>query len=192
MKRNATLSESLAGSTRRQFFTGMAAVLLSGGVIKKLKAEPSGSSGSTGSVPQEMKEIPATPANQHRTSLHQENEIKATPQRIYDALLSSKDFTKFSGLAAEIDPKVGGAFSMFGGLIIGVTVELIPGHRIVQAWRPAAWDPGVYSSARFELRPQGAGTLVVLDHTGFPEGKFDSLDFGWHEHYWEPLKKFLA
>jgi len=77
MKRNATLFESLAGSTRRQFFTGMAAVLLSGVVIKNLKAEPSGSSGPKGSVPQEMKEIPATaPIN---TALHCIRRMKSKP-----------------------------------------------------------------------------------------------------------------
>jgi hypothetical protein len=33
---------------------------------------------------------------------------------------------------------------------------------------------------------------MIFDHTGFPAGDYDSLDSGWHEHYWEPLKKFLA
>jgi activator of HSP90 ATPase len=62
----------------------------------------------------------------------------------------------------------------------------------VQAWRPASWGPGVYSIVKFELKPQGSGTIVVLDHTGFPEGKYDDLYDGWPERYWEPLKKFLA
>jgi len=62
----------------------------------------------------------------------------------------------------------------------------------VQAWRPAQWDPGVYSIVRFELKPKGSETLVVLDHTGFPEGKFEHLNSGWPMRYWEPLKKFLA
>ena len=36
------------------------------------------------------------------------------------------------------------------------------------------------------------GATVVLDHTGFPAGDYDHLSAGWHEHYWDPLKKFLA
>jgi activator of HSP90 ATPase len=138
------------------------------------------------------KPAPLTPATQHLTALHQEIELKAAASRIYEALLDSKQFTAFSGLPAEIDPRVGGAFSMFGGQIVGITVELVPNHRMVQAWRPTHWDPGVYSSAKFELKPAGSGTTVILDHTGFPEGEFASLDWGWHNHYWEPLKKFLA
>jgi activator of HSP90 ATPase len=126
------------------------------------------------------------------TSLHQVIEIKATSQRIYDALLSSKQFAAFSGLPAEIDPKAGGAFSMFGGQIVGRNIELVPNRRIVQAWRPTHWDPGVYSAVKFELNPKDDGTAIVLDHTGFPEGEFDSLSSGWVSHYWEPLKKFFA
>jgi len=33
---------------------------------------------------------------------------------------------------------------------------------------------------------------VILDHTGFPEGKFAGLDSGWYEHYWNPLKKYFV
>jgi activator of HSP90 ATPase len=141
---------------------------------------------------QAMKETPSATANEKRTSLHMEIDFKASPQRIYEALLYSKQFAAFSGVPAEIDPKAGGAFSMFGGLIVGRNVELIPNQRIVQAWRPTHWDPGVYSIVRFDLKPQGSETLLVLDHTGFPEGEFDSLERGWHSHYGDPLKKILV
>lgn len=81
---------------------------------------------------------------------------------------------------------------MFGGQIVGRNVELVPFQRIVQAWRPTHWSPGVYSIAKFSFTPKVSSvTMVVLDHTGLPEGEFDSLDWGWHNHYWEPLKRFL-
>ncbi len=139
-----------------------------------------------------MKETPSTTANQARTSLHQEIELKATPQRLYEILLDSKQFAAFTGMPAEIDSKAGGALSMFGGMIVGRNVELIPNQRIVQAWRPASWDPGVYSVVKFELKADAGGTMVVLDHSGFPEGDFDHLDPGWYLRYWEPLKKYLG
>ena len=81
---------------------------------------------------------------------------------------------------------------MFGGMIVGRNIELVPGQRIVQAWRPADWPAGLYSLVRFQLKPATAGTTVILDHSSFPAGDFDSLTSGWYEHYWEPLKKFLA
>lgn len=141
---------------------------------------------------QTMKETPGTAANHSRTSLHQEVDLKASQQRIYEVLLDSKQFAACTGMPAEIDPKAGGAFTMFGGLIIGRNIELIPAQRIVQAWRPTHWDPGVYSLVKFDLKPKGPETAIVLDHTGFPEGDFDSLSTGWKSHYWDPLTKFLA
>jgi activator of HSP90 ATPase len=169
--------------TRRQVIAGVAIA------IGSLAA---GSSVWGKSQQQPAKETPSAAVNQKRTSLHQEVDFKATPQRIYDALLDSKQFAACTGMSAEIDPKAGGAFTTFGGLIVGRNVELIPNQRIVQAWRPAHWDPGVYSIVKFELKPQGSETTIVLDHTGFPEGEFDNLNTGWKPRYWDPLKKFLA
>jgi activator of HSP90 ATPase len=152
----------------------------------------SGCSAFAQAAPQTMEEKPANPANRTRTSLHEEIDLKSDPQHIYEVLLDAKQFKAFTGAPAEIDPKPGGAFSMFGGQIVGRNVELVPNQRIVQAWRPTHWDPGVYSIVEFELRPEGSGALVVLQHKGFPEGEFDHLEWGWHAHYWEPLKKYFG
>jgi activator of HSP90 ATPase len=170
------------GVNRRQAIVGIAAAL--GGLALISRA--------TAATPDTMAETPATKENQLRTSIHQEVPLKASAQRIYGILLDSEQFTAFTGRPAEIDQNEGGAFALFGGVISGRNVELIPNQRIVQAWRPASWDPGVYSIVKFELVPQGSGTLVVFDHTGFPEGKYDGLLSGWINHYWDPLAKFLA
>jgi len=122
-------------------------------------------------------------------TIHQEIEFNATPQQLYDALLDSKQFTEFSGRPAEINREVGGAFSLFKGHIIGRNLELVPNQRIVQAWRAVTWPEGAYSIVTFELKPQGSGTHLVLDHIGFPEGLHDHLATGWEENYWSLLKK---
>jgi activator of HSP90 ATPase len=136
------------------------------------------------------------PEHKALTAIHYEIDFKPSPQRLYEAILDQKQFAAFSGLPATIDRTAGGAFSMFGGLIVGRNIELIPDQRptarIVQAWRPASWDPGIYSLVHFEFKPRAAETTLIFDHTSFPAGDYDSLDSGWHEHYWEPLKKFLA
>lgn len=141
---------------------------------------------------EKIKEPQSTGVEGLLTYLHQEVDIKASRQRIYDALLDSKQFAAFTGMPAEINREPGGTFSMFGGLIVGRNIELVPKERIVQAWRPAAWEPGVYSLVKFELKDWASQTKVVLDHTGFPEGNFRHFDSGWYLRYWEPLRKFLA
>lgn len=139
-----------------------------------------------------QKEPPASAQNQKLTSIHMEVDFEAGPRRIYGVLLDPKQFAAFTGVAAEIDPREGGAFSLFGGLIVGRNIELAPAQRVVQAWRPTHWDPGIYSIARFELKPKGSGTTIVFDHTGFPEGEHDHLLSGWNGHYWGPIAKFLT
>lgn len=128
----------------------------------------------------------AAPASS--ATIHQEIDLAASPDRVYDALLSAKQFGALTGLPTEIAAEVGGAFSCFGGHIVGRNVELVPKRRIVQAWRVVGWPEGVYSIARFELKPQGAGTRVIFDHTGFPPELRDHLAAGWEDHYWKALR----
>jgi len=80
---------------------------------------------------------------------------------------------------------------LFAGHIVGRNVELVPGQRIVQAWRVVTWPEGVYSIARFELKSQAAGTHLVFDHTGFPEDLRDHLAEGWQSNYWALLQKYF-
>ena len=131
-------------------------------------------------------------AHQSLTAIHYQIDFAASPQRLYQAIIDQKQFTVFSGMPATIDPTPGGAFSMFGGQIVGRNIELVPNQRIVQAWRPASWDPGIYSLVHFEFTPRAAETTLIFDHTSFPIGDYDHLDWGWHNHYWDPLKKYLS
>jgi activator of HSP90 ATPase len=125
------------------------------------------------------------------TTIHFEVDYKTKPERVYHLLLDAQEFKACSGMPAEIDPHVGGWFTLFGGQIEGRNVELIPNQRIVQAWRPASWPSGVYSIARFELTPHGSGTRIVFDHVGFSAEQQEHLASGWQEHYWGPLHKYL-
>ena len=137
-------------------------------------------------------ESPRTKAIIIAKAIHQEEDYKANPKRIYEALLDAKQFTAFSGgRSAEIHREVGGAFSIFAGHIVGRNLELVPNRRIVQAWRVVSWPEGVYSIARFELQAQGSGTRVIFEHTGFPPDLAEHLESGWQENYWKLLRKYL-
>jgi activator of HSP90 ATPase len=138
-------------------------------------------------------------------AIHQEPVFKASRKRVYEALTDAKQFnevTLFShemhsgaGSGAkptEISREVGGAFTLFGGHIVGRHVELVPNERIVQAWRVVDWALGWYSIAKFELVEQGSGTKIVFDHVGFPKGLAQHLLEGWNAHYWDSLQKYLA
>lgn len=136
---------------------------------------------------------------QKEITIHQEVYFDVPPERLYDALMSSdqfsastkKSFDMFTASSAKIDAREGGTFSLFDGHIIGRILELVPGKRIVEAWRVVDWPEGVYSIARFDLAAKGTGTLLSFDHTGFPEGLKEHLATGWQEHYWEALQKYF-
>jgi activator of HSP90 ATPase len=137
-------------------------------------------------------------------SIHQTAVFNASRKRVYEALTDAKQFDQVIQLSGvvktmhlgdkptEISREMGGAFTLFGGHIIGRHIELVPNERIVQAWRVANWDPGVYSIAKFVLVEQASGTTIVFDHTGFPKGDAEHLATGWRAHYWEPLARFLT
>lgn len=138
-------------------------------------------------------------------AIHQEVYFDAPPERVYAALTDGKQFQQIvllsgavqSGMIkttppAKIAAEDGGAFAIFGGFITGRQIELVKDVRIVQAWRPGDWAAGTYSIARFELRKQGSGTLLVFEHTGFPAGAAGHLAEGWKMNYWQPLAKFLS
>lgn len=121
------------------------------------------------------------------SNIHQEVTLNAAPSRIYQALVDSKRFGELTGAPASGDSAEGASFSVFGGHITGRHVELVPGQRVVQAWRAKTWPEGLYSIVRFELRPEGAGTKLVFDHDGFPEDMKEHLAKGWQSNYWDKL-----
>ena len=174
--------------TRRQALSG--AALAVGGLMataRMARAEPEGG------------EVRAAEA------IHQEPEFRAERSRIYEALLDERRFDALVRLspdmhelmgpgsaATRIARSEGGSFCLFGGHIVGMNIELVPNARIVQAWRPANWPPGIFSIARFELVATATGTRIVFDHRGFPEGTGPHLADGWKQHYWAPLASFLG
>jgi uncharacterized protein YndB with AHSA1/START domain len=126
-------------------------------------------------------------------SIHQEVVLPAPPERVYAALTDGAQFTKATGgRVAEIATAEGGTFSLFGGAIHGRHIELVPGARVVQAWRVKMWEPGVFSLVRFSLVAEGNGTRVVLDHSSYPEANHEHLAAGWATNYWEPLTKHFS
>jgi activator of HSP90 ATPase len=123
------------------------------------------------------------------SNIHQEVTLPSAPSHVYQALVDPKKFAELTGAPASGDGSEGAAFSAFGGHVTGRNVELMPGKRVVQAWRAKTWPEGLYSIARFELKAEGKGTKLVFDHDGFPEDMKKHLSDGWQSNYWDNLKK---
>lgn len=125
------------------------------------------------------------------TTFQQTVHLPGTPAQVFRALTDSAQHAAYTGAPAEIDARAGGRFSSHGGQIEGTTLELVPGERLVQAWRPAAWPAGVFSLVRFDLTATDGGTQVVLTHSSVPAGAEEMLQQGWHQHYWSKMPTVL-
>lgn len=119
-----------------------------------------------------------------------------TPQQVYDAFLSPNGHSAMTGgAAAKITDKVGAAFMAWDGYITGKNIELVPGKKIVQAWRTSEFpDDAKDSVLKIELSPtkDGKGTVLKMTHSNIPAGQENSYGPGWHESYWEPMKEYFA
>jgi len=124
--------------------------------------------------------------------VHHEVEFSVSPNEVYDAYLDSRRHARFTGQAAKMSRKEGGKFTAGDTYISGTNIELIPGKRIVQAWRASEWPEGVYSMLRLELKAKGRGSKMVVDHVGIPDKFRDGVDDGWYEFYWNPMKAYFG
>jgi activator of HSP90 ATPase len=117
--------------------------------------------------------------------------IKATPREVYEALMDSRKHSKFTGAKASMSRKVGGRCSAYGKYIQGINLDLVPGKKIVQAWRGSDWPKGHYSIATFSLKRIKGGTRLVFIQIGVPDREYKGINQGWRDYYWKPMKEML-
>ncbi|MBK6685659.1 MAG: SRPBCC domain-containing protein [Deltaproteobacteria bacterium] len=121
--------------------------------------------------------------------------IPAAPERVYDAWLNSQEHTSFTGgEKAEIDPEVGGKFTISSGYITGSNLELKKNRKIVQAWRTTEFPPGAPDS-RLEVnlkRRDDGSTEIQFLHTDIPDGQSQRYQSGWIDFYLTPMRMYFG
>lgn len=118
--------------------------------------------------------------------------LPATPEAVYKAWMSSEGHAAMTGAGARVDGRVGGEFEAWDGYILGRTLALEPGRRIVQAWRTSEFaDSDADSVIEVVLEPVEEGTQITLRHSGIPDGQPD-YEEGWRESYFDPMRDYFA
>jgi uncharacterized protein YndB with AHSA1/START domain len=126
-------------------------------------------------------------------TIKQKVKFKASPAIVYDLLADSEKLSAVTGRKATISRKVGGTFSTDGSDVSGVNVDLVPGRRIVQAWRHRRFPEGIFSMAAVTLTATAdGGTELVLTHRGVPKELIPETEHTWREQYWSRMKTYLA
>jgi uncharacterized protein YndB with AHSA1/START domain len=141
-----------------------------------------------------------------RPSLTLKRRLNAPPAKVWAAWTDPQKIAHWFGPAqteggsvrAELDVRVGGryraSFTTADGCyheVGGVYREVVPNQRLVFSW---AWHstPERESLVTVSLKPDGAGTLLTLQHEQF----FDQAAADGHRNGWtgslDRLEKFVA
>ena len=117
----------------------------------------------------------------------------ASPEEIYHAWLDSAEHAQMTGGGpAQATPEVGAEFSAWDGYISGKNLELVPGKRIVQAWRTTEFaESDADSRLEVQLEAVDGGTRVTLRHSNLPSDG-EQYRQGWLDYYFTPMKEFFV
>lgn len=120
-----------------------------------------------------------------RCGVRFERRYDASPDELWSALTEPERLGRWLADVAELELRVGGRFLLQwregDGTqeTDGTILAFEPGRLLELNWTyPGEPD----SVARFELRPDGEGTILVLDHRGLPPGAIAGYGAGWHSH----------
>jgi uncharacterized protein YndB with AHSA1/START domain len=113
--------------------------------------------------------------------------IKASPQRVFQALTTKEDLERWFLVKAELDLRPGGAirFEWGPGVVnVGKILVLEPPHRLSYSWEALEPSP---TTITFELIAENDGTRLHLIHTGIGEGEdwdnyYTAVNSGWSTH----------
>lgn len=124
-------------------------------------------------------------AEADRCGVRFERRYDAKPEELWSALTEPERLGRWLADVAELELRVGGRFLLRWGdgddnqETDGTILALEPGRVLELNWTyPGEPD----SVARFELRPDGDGTILVLDHRGLPPDAIAGYGAGWHSH----------
>lgn len=115
--------------------------------------------------------------------------IKAPVEKVWQALVDPKIINEWSGSTAKMDEKVGAKFELWHGDIRGVNLEVVKHKKLVQSWYSGDWPKP--SKVIFELHGRGDQTTLNLTHAEVPAKSQKSIDSGWDQYYFGPLKNFV-
>lgn len=119
-------------------------------------------------------------------------DIAASPDTVFEYLVTDDGMTAWMGQRAALDPVAGGDFAVdiAGHAIRGTFVEIDRPRRVVVTWGmggSADLPPGS-STVTFDLIATPDGTRVELRHEGLPETEVPGHDDGWR-HFLPRLER---
>lgn len=108
-------------------------------------------------------------------------EMNATPEEVFEALINPDLIQNWSRDEAKMSVEVGGTFSLWGGQMFGINLEVVKNKRLVQEWSYDQWKEP--SKVTFTIKAKGKKTVVDLLQENVPEKSVSSISDGWDSYY---------
>ncbi|HEX3727946.1 MAG TPA: SRPBCC domain-containing protein [Pirellulales bacterium] len=119
--------------------------------------------------------------------------IDAAPERLFEMYLDSASHAAFTGQPVTVEPRAGGAFRAFDGVLSGTILHVEPKRLIVQTWRSKNFPPAARDSVlMLSFLSQQDGARIEVAQIDVPEEDLAGVSEGWEKFYWMPLRAYLA
>jgi len=120
--------------------------------------------------------------------------IYGSPLDVFKALTDEEEIRKWSKAQGKLSQESGGVFEWFDGWVKGEVLEVKAPSLLIFTWKPSEWDKNTsFSQVKLEINRHQAGSLVVVNHTGFPnETELEKHEAGWIDYVFEPLNEYFT
>jgi activator of HSP90 ATPase len=115
--------------------------------------------------------------------------LGAPAAEVYATLLDADRHRAVTGRSVHITRTVGTSVSLNDGTVEGYLTELLEGRHIVMAlsFTDVGWPAEHYSTVTFMLKPDGAGSTLVIFQQDVPEDLAGELSSMWQRDYVDTL-----
>ena len=118
--------------------------------------------------------------------------LLAPPDKLFDMYLDAASHAAFTGFPVTIEPRAGGVFRAFDGMLSGTILHIEPKRLIVQTWRSVNWPvTAIDSVLTLTFWPEKDGARIELVHINVAEEDFAGVSQGWEKYYWTPWRAYL-
>lgn len=118
--------------------------------------------------------------------------LPAAASELYEMYMDPEAHGEFTGAPAKISEEAGSRFEAFGGLVVGVTLQVVKHRLIVQSWRTVNFgknDP--YSTLILSFTPEEDEGRIDLVHVDVPDCDYQGVSGGWESRYFTPWLAYL-
>ncbi|MFO7850854.1 MAG: SRPBCC domain-containing protein [Bacteroidota bacterium] len=115
--------------------------------------------------------------------------LNAGVEDVYAALTKPVTIELWSGYPAVMEARPGALFSMWGGDIEGMVLEVEENKKIVQEWFFGQQEER--SIATVVLIRDFGKTQLTVEHTNIPDDAYDNIAEGWSEYYIGAIDRFF-